>query len=70
LKITNRKKSVVTPSSMKGTIVSDNHPKRRIYMRPSKPITDMSEEEIQAFAEIMYQQIMGILPEPHPGDHE
>jgi hypothetical protein len=55
---------------MKGTIVSDNHPKRRIYMRPSKPITDMSEEEIQAFAEIMYQQIMGILPEPHPGDHE
>ena len=64
------RKSVVTPSSMKGKIVSDDNPKRRIYMRPSKPITEMSDEEIQVFAENMYQQIMGILPESDPGAHD
>ena len=51
------------PSSMKGKIMSESHSKKRVYMKPNKPATEMTEEEIHAFAEEMYNRIMGTLPE-------
>ena len=32
-------------------------------MKPNKPATEMTEEEIHAFAEEMYNRIIGTLPE-------
>jgi len=43
--------------------MSDHDPNERIFMRPNKPANKMTEEEIHAFAEEMYNRIMGILPE-------
>ena len=51
-------KSVVTPSSMKGKIVRENKSDKRVYMKPNKPATEMTEEEIHAFAEEMYERII------------
>ena len=39
--------------------MSEKNPKRRVYMKPNKPATEMTEEEIHAFAEEMYSRIMG-----------
>jgi len=43
--------------------MSDQNPNDRIYIKPNKPATEMTEEEIHAFAEEMYNRIMGTLPE-------
>ncbi len=43
-------KSVVTPSSMKGRIVSDHDPNDRVYFRPPKPLDEMTPEERHEFA--------------------
>ena len=39
--------------------MSDHNPNDRIYMRSNKPANEMTEEEIIAFAEEMYERIMG-----------
>ena len=39
--------------------MSDHNPNDRIYMRSSKPANEMTPEEIRAFAEEMYERIMG-----------
>ena len=43
--------------------MSDHNPNDRVYMRSSKPLDEMTPEEIRAFAEEMYNRIMGTLPE-------
>ena len=42
--------------------MSEKNPKRRVYMRPTKPVNKMTEEEINAFATAMYERLMGLLP--------
>jgi len=44
---------------MKGRIVSESKREKRVYMKPNKPATEMTDEEIRAFAEEMYDRIMG-----------
>ncbi len=38
--------------------MSENNRNKRVYMRPNKPANEMTEEEIHAFAEEMYERIM------------
>ena len=45
-------------------------PKKRVYMKPNKPATEMTEEEINRFAEEMYNRIMGTLPEREVDDEK
>ena len=54
-------KSVVTPSSMKGRMVSDHNPNDRVYARVHKPLDEMTPEEIHEFAEETYEQIMKLM---------
>ena len=54
-------KSVVTPSSMKGRIVSDHDPNDRVYFRPPKPLDEMTPEERHEFAEETYEQKMKLI---------
>ena len=39
--------------------MNDRNPNDRIYLRSSKPANEMTVEEIRAFAEEMYERIMG-----------
>ena len=39
--------------------MSESNSKKRVYMKPNKPAAEMTEEEIRAFAEEMYERIMG-----------
>ena len=50
--------------------MSEKNPKRRVYMKPNKPAAEMTEEEIHAFAEEMYNRIMGTLPERKVDDEK
>ena len=50
--------------------MSDHNLNHRVYVRPSKPATEMTEEEIHAFAEEMYNRIMGTLPERKVDDEK
>jgi len=50
--------------------MSDHNPNDRIYMRPSKPANEMTPEEIHAFAEEVYDRIMGTLPERDENDEK
>ena len=50
--------------------MSEKNPKRRVYMKPTKPVKKMTEEEIHAFAEEMYNRIMGTLPERKVDDEK
>ena len=53
------------------TSMSEKNPKRRVYLRPSKPVNEMTEAEINAFATAMYERMMGLLPgseEPDESD--
>ena len=43
--------------------MSESNSKKRVYMKPNKPAAEMTKEEIRAFAEEMYNRIMGTLPE-------
>ena len=56
-------KSEATPSVIKGRIMNNHNPNDRVYVRPSKPVNEMTPEEIRAFAEEVYDRIMGTLPE-------
>jgi hypothetical protein len=50
--------------------MSDHNPNDLIYMRPSKPANEMTREEIRAFAEEVYDRIMGTLPERDENDEK
>ena len=39
--------------------MNDRNPNDRIYLRSNKPLDEMTLEEIRAFAEEMYERIMG-----------
>ena len=39
--------------------MSDHIPNDRIYLRSNKPLNEMTPEEIRAFAEEMYERIIG-----------
>jgi len=41
--------------------MSGNNPNERIYLRPPKPLSEMSKEEIRMFAEETYEQIVRAL---------
>ena len=41
--------------------MSENNPNERIYLRPPKPLSEMSKEEIRMFAEETYEQIVRAL---------
>ena len=43
--------------------MSENNPNERIYLRPSKPLNEMTDEEIRIFAEETYEQIIRALAE-------
>ena len=43
--------------------MSESNPDERIYLRPSKPINEMTDEEIRKFAEETYEQIIRALAE-------
>ena len=48
----------------------ENKSDKRVYMKPNKPATEITEEEIRAFAEEMYNRIMGTLPERKVDDEK
>jgi hypothetical protein len=50
--------------------MNDRNPNDRIYMRPGKPANEMTSEEIRAFAEEVYDRIMGTLPERDENDEK
>ena len=41
--------------------MNENNPNERIYLRPSKPLNEMTKEEIRALAEETYEQIIRAL---------
>ena len=43
--------------------MSEKNPKRRVFMKPIKPATEMTEEEISPFEKEMFNRIMGTLPQ-------
>ena len=43
--------------------MNENSPNERIYLRPSKPVNEMTKEEIRALAEETYEQIIRTLAE-------
>ena len=38
--------------------MNEKTPNERIYLRPSKPLNEMTEKEIRTFAEETYEQII------------
>ena len=50
--------------------MTDHNPNDRIYLRSNKPLNEMTPEEIRAFAEEMYNRIMGTLPERKVDDEK
>jgi len=43
--------------------VNENSPNEHIYLRPSKPLNEMTDEEIRTLAEETYEQIIRALAE-------
>jgi len=43
--------------------MNENNPNERIYLRPSKPVNEMTKKEIRDFAEETYEQIIRTLAE-------
>jgi len=43
--------------------VNENNPNERIYLRPSKLLNEMTDEEIRTLAEETYEQIIRALAE-------
>jgi hypothetical protein len=39
--------------------MNDHNPIDRVYLRSHKPLDEMTPEELRAFAEEMYERIMG-----------
>ena len=44
-------------------------PERRVYSRPIKPVKEMTEAEIDAFATAMYERMLGLLPGSNESDN-
>ena len=38
--------------------MTENNPNERVYLRPSKPLNEMTDEEIRTLAEETYEQII------------
>ena len=70
MKITNRFQVGGNAKFDERKIMSESNRKKRVYMKPNKPATEMTEEEIHAFAEEMYNRIMGTLPERKVDDEK
>ena len=70
MKITNRHKTGGNAKFDERKIMTENNRNKRVYMKPNKPATEMTEEEIHAFAEEMYNRIMGTLPERKVDDEK
>ena len=60
----------ITTQMMGMISMPKKNPKRRVYSRPIKPVKEMTEAEIDAFAEEMYNRIMGTLPERKVDDEK
>ena len=43
--------------------MNENSPNERIYLHPSKPVNEMTDEEIRKLAEETYEQIIRTLAE-------
>ena len=43
--------------------MNESNPNERIYLRPSKPVNEMTKEEIRALAEETYELIIRTLAE-------
>jgi hypothetical protein len=43
--------------------MNENNPNERIYLAPSKPVNEMTKEEIRILAEETYEQIIRTLAE-------
>jgi len=43
--------------------MTENNPNERIYLRPSKPLNEMTDEETRTLAEETYEQIIRALAE-------
>ncbi len=70
MKITNRHKTGGNAKfDERQTMSEDNH-KKRVYMKPNKAAAEMTDEELEAFAKLMYDRIMGTLPESEDGDEK
>ena len=41
--------------------MNESNPNERIYLRPSKPLNEMTDEEIRTLAEETYEQIIRAL---------
>jgi len=50
--------------------VSKGERKKRVYMKPNKPATELTEEEVRVFAEEMYNRMMDILIEPEESNEK
>jgi hypothetical protein len=50
------------------TLMPKKNSKRRVYSRPIKPVKEMTEAEIDAFASAMYERMMGLMPGPKESD--
>ena len=48
--------------------MSESNREKHVYLKPNKPATEMTEEEIRAFAEEVYDRLMGTLPEREESD--
>ena len=70
MKITNRHQTGGNAKFDERKIMSEIKREKRVYMKPNKPATEMTEEEIHAFAEEMYNRIMGTLPERKVDDEK
>lgn len=53
----------ITTQMMGMISMPKKNPKHRVYSRPIKPVKEMTEAEIDAFAEKMFARIMSTLPE-------
>ena len=70
MKITNRSRvGGNTKFDERQTMSEDNH-KKRVYLKPTKAAAEMTDEELEAFAKLMYDRIMGTLPERKDGDEK
>jgi uncharacterized protein Yka (UPF0111/DUF47 family) len=50
--------------------MNKDNTQKRVYMRPSKPVSQMNEGEIETFADQMYQKIMKTLFQQEEKAHE
>ena len=70
MKITNRSRVGGNAKFDERQTVSEDNRKKRVYLKPNKAATEMTEEEISAFAKEMFNRIMGTLPERKDGDEK